>query len=60
MEDVSNILERFGLTEDAAVEWIRMYRYERGKGRERWFKRDRPLSRKEALKEYKKFLSSRR
>ncbi len=60
LKDVSSILERFGFTEDAAVEWIRMYRYERGKGRERWFKREKMLNRKEALEEYKKFLSSRR
>ena len=56
LQDVANILERFGTTEDAAVEWIRMYRYERGRGRERWFKREKILSLEEARAVYKAFL----
>ncbi|HIE23844.1 MAG TPA: hypothetical protein EYP68_06410 [Candidatus Korarchaeota archaeon] len=38
----------------AAIEWIRRYEYRRGEGRTRWFRREKPLSLEDALKEYKR------
>lgn len=56
--DIVYILKNFK-GKRAAIEWIRRYEYRRGEGRTRWFKREKPLSIEEALKEYEKFLSSR-
>jgi len=57
--DVVDIRRRFK-GKRAAIEWIRRYEYRKGEGRTRWFKRDRPLTLKEALKEYERFVSSKR
>ena len=53
--DVTDILERYGTTQEAAVEWIK--RYERHKkGKQRWIKRELPLTYKEAVSELTKFI----
>ncbi len=60
LDDISYILTEFGTGWEAAVEWIRRYEYRMGEGRQRWFRRSRPLEWGEAEREYERFLSRRR
>ena len=59
LRDIVYILKNFK-RKRTAIEWIRRCEYRRGEGRTRWFKRDRSLTLKEALKEYERFVSSKR
>ena len=58
LNDIINILEKHGKTKEGAMEWIRRYEYRRG-GRERWVKRESPLSREEAISELTRLLRER-
>lgn len=59
LRDVVDILESFGKRQRAAIEWIRRYKYVTGKGRERWYRRKKPLKLENAKREYIKHLISR-
>ncbi|MEM1905561.1 MAG: LAGLIDADG family homing endonuclease [Nitrososphaerota archaeon] len=48
--DIIEIYEAYGCGMDAAIEWMRRYEYRRC-GRERWMRRDQPLSREQAVAE---------
>ena len=58
LEDIIDILERYGKSREGAVEWIRRYEYRR-KGGQRWIKRELPLTREEAVSELTKLLKER-
>ena len=58
LDDIIDILEKYGKTEEGAVEWIRRYEYIR-RGAERWIKRKAPLSREEAVSELTRLLKER-
>jgi intein-encoded DNA endonuclease-like protein len=59
LDDIINILEKYGKTEEGAIEWVRRYRYCEG-GRERWIRRQTLLSREEAISELSRLLRERR
>ena len=56
--DVVDILKKYGSTLEAAVEWVRRYKYYR-RGKERWIKRELVLTYKEAISELSKLLRER-
>ncbi len=59
LEDIADILTKFGSGRKAAVEWIRRYEHRRGMGRQRWFRRKKFLEWEDAIEEYEKFLARR-
>ncbi len=60
LRDIVDILETLGTGREAAVEWVRRYKYRLGGGRERWFRRRQPLSWSEAEREYERIVAWRR
>jgi len=58
LDDIIDILEKYGRSKEGAVEWIRRYEYRR-RGRERWIKRESPLTYEEAISELMRLVRER-
>lgn len=58
LSDVIHILERYGTTREAAIEWIRLYEPRRV-GKQKWTKREQPLTREEAISALTKLFAER-